>query len=75
MKFSTRVLCLVLAAAILPLFVSVTVSVFSSLHTLNGMNEQRLVALRDLKKAQLTSLFKRFEDNLHAVGTKSGKSG
>lgn len=67
MKFSTRVLVLVLVAAILPLFISVSVSVFSSLQTLNDMNEQRLVALRDVKKAQLSVLFSRFKDNLFAV--------
>lgn len=67
MKFSTRVLCLVLIAAILPLTISVTVSVISSLQTLNGMNEQRLVALRDVKKSQLETLFVRFKDNLYAV--------
>ncbi|WP_440885233.1 methyl-accepting chemotaxis protein [Vibrio campbellii] len=67
MKFSTQVKGWVVFASIVPVIVALLVSVYSSTKSLNTLNEERLVALRDTKQARLDELFKRYQNNTSAV--------
>ncbi|AQM67883.1 Methyl-accepting chemotaxis protein McpS [Vibrio campbellii] len=67
MKFSTQVKGWVVFASIVPVIVALLVSVYSSTKSLNTLNEERLVALRDTKQARLDELFERYQDNTSAV--------
>ncbi|WP_404970409.1 methyl-accepting chemotaxis protein [Vibrio campbellii] len=67
MKFSTQVKGWVVFASIVPVIVALLVSVYSSTKSLNTLNEERLVALRDTKQARLDELFERYQNNTSAV--------
>lgn len=67
MKFSTQVKGWVVFASIVPVLVALLVSVYSSTNSLNTLNEERLVALRDTKQARLDELFDRYQNNTSAV--------
>ncbi|MGR5278238.1 methyl-accepting chemotaxis protein [Vibrio rotiferianus] len=67
MKFSTQVKGWVVFASIVPVLVALLVSVYSSTKSLNTLNEERLVALRDTKQARLDELFERYQNNTSAV--------
>ncbi|MFQ0978248.1 methyl-accepting chemotaxis protein [Vibrio campbellii] len=67
MKFSTQVKGWVVFASIVPVIVALLVSVYSSTKSLNTLNEDRLVALRDTKQARLDELFERYQNNTSAV--------
>ncbi|WDG07782.1 methyl-accepting chemotaxis protein [Vibrio campbellii] len=67
MKFSTQVKGWVVFASIVPVIVALLVSVYSSTKSLNTLNEERLVALRDTKQARLNELFERYQNNTSAV--------
>ena len=67
MKFSTQVKSWVVFASIVPVLVALLVSVYSSTKSLNTLNEERLVALRDTKQARLDELFERYQNNTSAV--------
>lgn len=67
MKFSTQVKGWVVFASIVPVLVALLVSVYSSTNSLNTLNEERLVALRDTKQARLDELFDRYQNNISAV--------
>ncbi|MCC8253865.1 methyl-accepting chemotaxis protein [Vibrio campbellii] len=67
MKFSTQVKGWVVFASIVPVIVALLVSVYSSTKSLNTLNEERLVALRDTKQAHLDELFERYQNNTSAV--------
>ncbi|CAH1534580.1 Methyl-accepting chemotaxis protein [Vibrio rotiferianus] len=54
-------------ASIVPVLVALLVSVYSSTNSLNTLNEERLVALRDTKQARLDELFDRYQNNTSAV--------
>ncbi|WP_394157995.1 methyl-accepting chemotaxis protein [Vibrio campbellii] len=67
MKFSTQVKGWVVFASIVPVIVALLVSVYSSTKSLNTLNEERLVSLRDTKQARLDELFERYQNNTSAV--------
>ncbi|WP_045383370.1 methyl-accepting chemotaxis protein [Vibrio campbellii] len=67
MKFSTQVKGWVVFASIVPVIVALLVSVYSSTKSLNTLNEERLVALRDTKQARLDELLERYQNNTSAV--------
>ncbi|WP_104042022.1 methyl-accepting chemotaxis protein [Vibrio hyugaensis] len=67
MKFSTQVKGWVVFTSIVPVLVALFVSVYSSTKSLNTLNEERLVALRDTKQARLDELFERYQNNTSVV--------
>lgn len=67
MKFSTQVKGWVIFTSIVPVLVALFVSVYSSTKSLNTLNEERLVALRDTKQARLDELFERYRNNTSVV--------
>ncbi len=67
MKFSTQVKGWVIFAGIVPVLVALLVSIYSSTHSLNALNEERLIALRDTKQARLDELFQRYRNNTTVV--------
>lgn len=67
MKFSTQVKVWVVFTSIVPVLVALFVSVYSSTKSLNTLNEERLVALRDTKQARLDELFERYQNNTSVV--------
>jgi methyl-accepting chemotaxis protein len=67
MKFSTRVMLLVVCAALVPLTMSFVVSVWSSITEIKQANEQKLTAIRDIKKNQLEAQLVNVKDNLDAI--------
>lgn len=67
MSFSRRVLLLVVIAALVPLSIAFTVNVLSSISALRLEHEQKLIAIRDIKKAQLEMEFTAVKNNLNAI--------
>ncbi len=67
MKFSTKVKGWIVFASIVPVLVALLVSVYSSTQSLNALNEERLIALRDTKQARLDELFQRYRNNTTVV--------
>ncbi|MEX3072353.1 methyl-accepting chemotaxis protein [Vibrio alginolyticus] len=67
MKFSTKVKGWIVVASIVPVLVALLVSVYSSTQSLNALNEDRLIALRDTKQARLDELFQRYRNNTTVV--------
>ncbi|WP_045499487.1 methyl-accepting chemotaxis protein [Vibrio hyugaensis] len=67
MKFSTQVKGWVVFTSIVPVLVALFVSVYSSTKSLNTLNEERLVSLRDTKQARLDELFERYQNNTSVV--------
>ncbi|MDF2176930.1 methyl-accepting chemotaxis protein [Aliiglaciecola sp. CAU 1673] len=72
MKFSLRIKTWVLAVALVPLLLSMVFSVWRSINTLDGLNEDRLVSIREIKAAQLTGLFERIQKGLEVVTDVAG---
>lgn len=67
MKFSTRVMALVIGAAAIPLTLSIAVNIMSAVKEIKLEHTQKLVSIRDIKKSQLESQLRGVEDNLYAI--------
>ncbi|MDP5136590.1 methyl-accepting chemotaxis protein [Rheinheimera baltica] len=67
MKFRSRVMSLVIGAVLVPLTLSLFVNTLSTITEIEHENEQRLISIRDIKKAQLESQLVSVKDNLYAI--------
>ncbi|WP_070962557.1 cache domain-containing protein [Vibrio sonorensis] len=67
MRFSLRVKSWVLFASIMPVLVALLVSAMSASKSVDQLNQERLIALRDVKQARVLELFERYKRNLKAV--------
>lgn len=67
MKFSSRVMSMVIGAALIPLTISIAISTITTIAEIKRQSEQRLVSVRDIKKTQLDSQLVNVKDNLFAI--------
>ena len=67
MTFSKKIKMLTLAAIMLPLFIVIIFSYFSTQQALTTTNYERLLSLREIKKTQLIEHFKTVEANFSLI--------
>ena len=67
MKFSLRVKSWVLFASVIPVLLALFVSAYSATQSLDQLNQERLIALRDTKQARLENLLDRYKNNMGAI--------
>ena len=67
MKFSSRIRLFVLGATILPVLIALIITEVIANQQIGTLNEQRLVAVRDIKRDQILNLFQEFRGNLESI--------